>query len=225
MKPCCKEKRRDNYGLILCGEERLLVWAGIAGFVASILEPGTVIVYLYVSPYPLYGILATLLASIIASLYTACAAYIGARWMLPEAIYALSFYYIPAAMSRTIIFHDTISAISAAVDSLLLATAGVYEELLIRGRSGLAAYLLREARETLLLSAILLAGGLTAVHAGHPKIAALAAVLAGYMILQDVRKYFEKSVWGWGGAPVWEKAAASGVMMFYASLAATFLRI
>ncbi len=225
MKPCCRGTHGDNYGLAFCGEEKLLVWAGIAGLAAGIFGPGTVLIYVFASPQPLYGILATLLASIIASLYAACAAYIGARWMLPGAIYALSFYYIPAAIAKTIVFRDPVSAASAAIDSLLLAAAGIYEELLVRGKSGLAAYLLGEARETLLLSVMLLAGGLAAVYTGHPKIAALTAVLAGYVTLQEVRKYFERSVWGWGGAPVWEKAAASGVMLFYASLAAAFLLI
>ncbi len=225
MKPRYSVSRRDNYGLVFCGDDKLLVWAGLAGFAAGAVGWGSVVVYVYMSPSLLYGLFATLLASIVASLYAACAAYLGARWMLPEAIYALSFYYIPAAIAETILHHDPVSAASAAIDSLLLAAAGVYEEVLIRGRSGLAAYLLREARETLLLSTILVAGGVAAAYAGHPRIAALTAALAGYVVLQDVRRYFERSVWGWGGAPVWEKAAASGMLLFYASLAALFLLI
>ncbi len=225
MEPRVCARRIGNYTLDrVCGSPTLLVWAAAAGVTAAAMLPGTVLVYAYVSPGPA-GLLATLVASLIASIYASCAAYVGARWMLPQVIYALSFYYIPAAITKAVIAHDPLSAASAAVDSLLLAAAGLYEEKLVRGKSGLLDYLAGEARDGVILSALLGVGAVAAALAGHPRIGALAAVAAGYLVYSEVRRYFENSVWGWSGAPVWEKAAATGLLAFYASLAAALLLV
>ena len=225
MKPWWRHGARENYRLALCGDGRLLAWAALAGLAAGLAVPGSITIYTIVSPDALYGLLATMIASIFASFYAACGAYLGLRWMLPQVIYTLSFYYIPGAIVKTIVYHDIVSAMSAAIDSLLLSAAGLYEERLIRGKSGLASFLVNEARESIILGVVLLAGaGFAAVH-GHAKLAALITVLAGYLQFHEITRYFARSVWGWSGAPSWEKAAATGLTLFYASLAAAFLLI
>ncbi|AEM39797.1 hypothetical protein Pyrfu_1944 [Pyrolobus fumarii 1A] len=228
VQPRKRLQARVRYHSLLlrtCGDATLLAWLSLLGVLVAVTIPGGVYGLAYVAPPEYLPVVVTVqfVTGVAASFFTACRGYLGLRAMIPGVLYSFAMLYLSASLVSTLLRGDSISALSATLNSMLLAVAAVYEELMIRGRSLLLTHMMREMREFFILSSMMLLGAFVAAMHGNPALAALLVAVAYYPVYVGLREYFEKSVWGWGGAPIWERLVAMGLTSAYVSLVAYVL--